>query len=366
MVEHKAGLSITSKLMETTACIESKGKVIVAKDSPSQRVIDRINKVNALFCDMQQRIRVETSILIRYCPPSSSTSTSDSGSISEPECCPAGPCLPDEPEFQYLINVTDLDEDVYEILELLEAEVCATNERLKDFEEMNDDCHGSAVSDSISKSISDSISKSKSDSLSASISNSESESKSDSDSLSKSISDSDSDSLSKSLSDSISQSISDSDSDSKSESDSISKSNSDSISKSISDSDSISKSISDSKSLSDSQSQSLSEAEMLCDFLLQGIAWTPTGVELFVGQVTNDGPDPVLITGIKVLPTGLVDSVTPSFPPLTLLMGEAAAITIGPIALPDELVGIVIETPCGKFLYPYGVGGTFTGPLILL
>jgi len=340
--------------METTACIDSEGKIIVAKDPPSQGVIDRINKVNALFCDMQQRIRVETSILIRYCAPSASTSTSDSGSISEPDCCPAGPCIPDEPEPSYLINVTDLDDDVYEILALLEAEVCATNERLKGFEEMNEDCNKSSDSDSISKSISDSISKSKSDSLSTSISNSESESKSASISQSKSISDSDSLSISKSDSDSISQSISNSLSDSKSESDSISKSDSDSISKSISDSNSLSKSKSDSDSLSSSQ----------CNFVLQGTTWGAAGTGIASGQVGNDGPDTAHITAIRVSPSGSVSSVSPSVPPFNIATGAIVTISINTLDA-DQMV--ILDTPCGSFGYPYDhISGSFTGPLIPL
>lgn len=322
--------------MNTPSCIASKGKTIIAKDIPSQRVIDRINKVDALFCDMMQRIRIADNELSRYCPaPSASESESESMSLSE--CCPVGPCYPSPPEFQYLINVTDIDEDVYDILEMLEAEVCATNEKLKDFEDINADCNPDDVSASISKSISDSISASISDSISKSISDSDSLSTSESDSISKSISDSDSDSLSKSISDSISTSISDSDS--------ISKSISDSISDSISSSD----------------SDSLSEPPD-CDFILQGSTWDAAGTELNSGTVGNDGPDTALVTGIRVLPSGTVDTVFPSFPPFSLATGELVIITVGPVT---GLTGIILETSCGDYLYPYEQA-TFQGPLIKL
>jgi len=95
---------------------------------------------------------------------------------------------------------------------------------------------------------------------------------------------------------------------------------------------------------------------------MQGVPWVLDGALLNVAQVTNDGPDTVLVTGIRVLPSGIVDAVAPSFPPFSILPTESVAITVDPLGV--ELVGIQIETPCGNFLYPYGQTGAFTGPLI--
>jgi hypothetical protein len=70
----------------------------------------------------------------------------------------------------------------------------------------------------------------------------------------------------------------------------------------------------------------------------------------------------VIVTGIRVLPSGVINTVSPSLPPFTLLTGESATITVGPII---NLTGVIIETSCGDYLYPYEQG-TFEGTLIKL
>lgn len=135
----------------TQACTDSKGKQIIGKDNQSQTIINRINSVDKLFCDVTQRLSIARVKLGEYCvldDPASSSSSSSSA-------CPFAPVV-NTPGFFYQINVNDLDDDVYDLIALLEAEACVMLRKLKEYEILNTNCNPSSSSSSSQSSSSSS------------------------------------------------------------------------------------------------------------------------------------------------------------------------------------------------------------------
>lgn len=139
--------------LSTTACIHSRGKKIAGKDCQSKKLISRINSVNQLLCDLEQRITSSRFKLARYCEVPSSSESSSSSSSSE--CFK--PCV-DIPEYLYMITSNDLDGDVYDLIDLLEQEACALLRKVVDFEASNQPCVESSSSSSLPASSSSSSS----------------------------------------------------------------------------------------------------------------------------------------------------------------------------------------------------------------
>lgn len=292
----------------TPSCIASSGKRLIAKDVQSQRFIDRVNAVDALFCDMVRRVQVEDSILSRYCPPEPQSSSSSSPSSSD--CCPLDPCPPKPPEVSYLINVTDLDQEAYDLLEILEQEACATNKKLKEFEKLNDNCNPTPTPSSDPPSLS-----------------------SDPPTVS---------------------------SDPPSTSSEPPTTSSEPPTTSSDPSTSSEPSSSSEPSYSSDPSGS-SDPPTACNFVLNaGFAWS-NGVDFNIGAFVNLGPDPVSVVSIQVLPSGVINDANP-FPPYVAASGVTCNYFTPETA---GFSGVIIHTTCGDYLHPFE-GGTWIGNLIKL
>lgn len=161
----------------TSSCIASRGKTIIGKDNESKRFIGKINSVDKLFCDIITRIRISKNVLSDYCNINSSSI--DISSSSSSDCCPLE-IKTEIPEYNYLINVTDLDDDAYELIASLEQEACATLVKIRQFEILNVNCNSSSSSEFSSSGDSSSSSSSDDDSSSSSEEESSSESSSSS------------------------------------------------------------------------------------------------------------------------------------------------------------------------------------------
>jgi hypothetical protein len=115
--------------MATEACNLSDGRKIIGKDCQSQKFICRMDGLNKLICEIV-KLRNETDKEIQeYCPRSESSS--ESSSSSHIDC--ALECETVGPEWMSQINVNDLDQDAYDLLELAELEACALYRKIKLF-----------------------------------------------------------------------------------------------------------------------------------------------------------------------------------------------------------------------------------------
>lgn len=108
---------------ETTACGLSEGRTLLGKDCQSLAVVNRINAIDKLFCDLVQQIEISQRDLTYYCgvefvadPPAE---------VETEAVCPLT-CPTPTMTVGYLLTVNDLDQSVYDLLALLETEVCAT------------------------------------------------------------------------------------------------------------------------------------------------------------------------------------------------------------------------------------------------
>jgi hypothetical protein len=124
--------------MATQACIDSSGLTLIGKDCQASAVMERIQNVDALICELARRQKKVKYQMTLYCtsppPPDHPVPVVP----VEAFCLPA--CAPYIPELQYLISVNELSDDVYDALLLLEQEACAANAELKELEARNVGC----------------------------------------------------------------------------------------------------------------------------------------------------------------------------------------------------------------------------------
>lgn len=140
-------------LPDTAACSLSNGRKIIGRDPYAQKFISRVNSVDKALCDIVRRTKIQASRLYGYCPQDQLSSSSWSSSSSS--ACRLS-CAPVAHTFVYQINVNDLDDDAYQLIELLEAEVCASLRAITDLEKNNIICNSSSSSSSSSTSFSSS------------------------------------------------------------------------------------------------------------------------------------------------------------------------------------------------------------------
>lgn len=117
----------------TEACRLSKGVTLIGSECVVKSFLDRINNAEEALCDIRKKIRAASSDLNRFCTfpttvpiPISPSPTSETCVLDQP--------LNILPEITYIVSTNDLDSEAYEILELCEAEVCATLRQIKSFQ----------------------------------------------------------------------------------------------------------------------------------------------------------------------------------------------------------------------------------------
>lgn len=134
--------------MFPASCLEVAAVPLAGKDQPSRLIIKRLNAIDSLWCDIKKRIATASKALGKYC--SSSSSSAEPSSSSSSSTCPVPPCksYSPGPSYAFLIDVNDLDEDVYDSMSLLEQEGCAILRKLILFEKNNIICGPSTSSSS--------------------------------------------------------------------------------------------------------------------------------------------------------------------------------------------------------------------------
>lgn len=142
--------------MPIPECETSQNLQFIAQECEAKKFLDRINKVEQAFCEIDRRIEVAHSKIIRDCvnPPSSSSGEEPSSSSSSSLCRLR--CQPEKKEqIAYLIKVETLNATAWEALELLEDEVCETLRQLVELEVLVE--QGCVVASSSSQSSSSSV-----------------------------------------------------------------------------------------------------------------------------------------------------------------------------------------------------------------
>lgn len=116
-------------------CIDTQGLQFIAQECEAKKFLDRLNKIEFTFCEIERRIEVANSKITRDCQniPSSSSeeipSSSSSSSICQLRCQSES-----VQKTVYLLKNSTLDEQAYAALDLLEDEVCETLRQLVELE----------------------------------------------------------------------------------------------------------------------------------------------------------------------------------------------------------------------------------------
>lgn len=132
--------------LDTPACNQSEGIIFIGKDCAARNFIIRMNKVSESFCRINDRIERAIGQLDRFCPYESSSSLPSSSSSSSFKC-DLGCETPPEPDRTVFLRASEITEDAYASIELLEEETCNSFRLLLNLEkEIETGCYSSSSS----------------------------------------------------------------------------------------------------------------------------------------------------------------------------------------------------------------------------
>lgn len=113
------------------ACDKTKGVQFLAKVPITKKFLERLDCIP--LCSIHDRIIKSNIILKGFCDVSNGTFSLSSSSSSS-SCCPIMHDVVEVVESLHLINIEDLDQEVYDLLEILEAEACEVIQNVRELE----------------------------------------------------------------------------------------------------------------------------------------------------------------------------------------------------------------------------------------